>query len=79
MRIHRVDWYHHLPLHVKGILDTLKGAGHEAYLVGGSVRDLWLGLQPKDFDLVSGATPDEVEALFPRTEGVGRAFGIMIV
>ena len=79
MRTHRVDWYHHLPAHVKGILTTLQKAGHEAYLVGGSVRDLWLGLPPKDFDLVSGATPDEVEKLFPRTEGVGRQFGIMIV
>jgi tRNA nucleotidyltransferase/poly(A) polymerase len=74
-----VDWYHHLPRHVKGILDTLANAGFESYLVGGCVRDLWLGLAPKDFDLVSSATPDEVEKLFPRTEGVGRQFGIMIV
>lgn len=64
---------------MKGILETLRGAGHEAYLVGGCVRDLWLGLKPKDFDLVSSATPDEIEKLFPRTEGVGRQFGIMIV
>ncbi|MFK9781031.1 polynucleotide adenylyltransferase, partial [Escherichia coli] len=55
------------------------GAGFDAYLVGGCVRDLWLGLKPKDFDLVSSATPDEVEKLFPRTEGVGKQFGIMIV
>lgn len=79
MRTHRVDWYHHLPPHVKGILTTLQNAGHEAYCVGGCVRDLWLGLAPKDFDLVSSATPDEVEKLLPRTEGVGRQFGIMIV
>lgn len=79
MRTHRVDWYHHLPQYVKEILETLQGAGFEAYVVGGSVRDLFLGLQPKDFDLVSSATPDEVEKLFPRTEGVGRQFGIMIV
>jgi tRNA nucleotidyltransferase/poly(A) polymerase len=64
---------------VKGILETLRGAGHEAYLVGGCVRDLWLGLEPKDFDLASSATPDELEKLFPRTEGIGRKFGIMIV
>ncbi len=79
MRTHRVDWYHLLPQYVKEILSTLQAAGHEAYVVGGSVRDLWLGLQPKDYDLVSSATPDEVEKLFPRTEGVGRQFGIMIV
>jgi poly(A) polymerase len=79
MRAHGVDWYHHLPKSVKGILETLQKAGFEAYVVGGCVRDLWLSLPPKDFDLVSGATPDEVEKLFPRTEGVGRQFGIMIV
>ena len=79
MRTFGVDWYHHLPPHVKGILGTLHGAGHEAYLVGGAVRDLWLGLGPKDFDLASSATPEEVEQLFTRTESVGRQFGIMIV
>jgi tRNA nucleotidyltransferase/poly(A) polymerase len=79
MRSHGVDWYHHLSPAVRGILDTLRGAGHDAYLVGGCVRDLWLGLNPKDIDLVSSATPDEIERLFPRTEGIGRQFGIMIV
>ncbi|MGZ3654134.1 MAG: CCA tRNA nucleotidyltransferase, partial [Bdellovibrionota bacterium] len=79
MRTHGVDWYHHLSPAVKGILETLRNAGHDAFLVGGCVRDLWLGLKPKDFDLVSSATPDEIEKLFPRTEDVGRQFGIMIV
>ncbi|HEY8278637.1 MAG TPA: CCA tRNA nucleotidyltransferase [Bdellovibrionota bacterium] len=79
MRTHRVDWYHHLPPHVKGILTTLQSAGFESYVVGGSVRDLWLGLKPKDFDLASSATPEEIEKLFARTEDVGRQFGIMIV
>ncbi len=79
MRTHRVDWYHHLPLHVKTILTTLQEAGHDAYLVGGAVRDLWIGAKPKDFDLASSATPQELENLFPRTEGVGRQFGIMII
>ncbi len=79
MRTHSVDWYHHLPAHVKEILATLQGAGFEAYIAGGAVRDLWMGLKPKDFDLASSATPEEVEKLFPRTEGVGKQFGIMIV
>jgi poly(A) polymerase len=79
MKTYSVDWYHHLPEHAKGILETLQNAGFEAYAVGGCVRDLWLGLQPKDFDIVSSATPEEVEKLFPRTEGVGRQFGIMVV
>ncbi len=64
---------------MKEILRILQTAGFEAYVAGGAVRDLWLGLQPKDYDLASSATPEELERLFPRTEGVGRQFGIMIV
>lgn len=74
-----VEWYHHLPSHVKEILSRLESEGHKAYVAGGAVRDLWLGLKPKDFDLVSDASPEQIEALFPKTLGVGRAFGIMIV
>ena len=48
-------------------------------MVGGAVRDLYLGVEPKDFDLVSDATAEEVEQLFPKTLGVGRQFGIMVV
>lgn len=79
MRSYDVEWYHHLPSHVKEILDRLKGAGRKAFVVGGAVRDLWLGKKPKDFDLVSEATPDEIEKLFSKTLDVGRSFGIMIV
>jgi len=74
-----VEWYHHLPSHVKEILGRLESNGHKAYVVGGSVRDLWLGTKPKDFDLVSDASPEQIEALFPKTLDVGRSFGIMIV
>jgi poly(A) polymerase len=79
MRSYDVEWYHHLPSHVKEILDRLHGAGRKAFVVGGAVRDLWLGKEPKDFDLVSEATPEEIEKLFPKTLDVGRSFGIMIV
>src|SRR6218665_1336476 len=79
MRSYDVEWYHHLPSHVKEILDRLQGAGRKAFVVGGAVRDLWLGRKPKDFDIVSEATPEEIEKLFPKTLDVGRAFGIMIV
>lgn len=61
------------------IARTLGDAGHRTWLVGGCVRDLVLGHEPKDLDLVSSATPDEVEALFPRTVAVGKAFGVMRV
>jgi tRNA nucleotidyltransferase/poly(A) polymerase len=79
MKSYDVEWYHHLPPHVKEILSRLRGAGRRAYVVGGAVRDLWRGEEPKDFDLVSEATPEEIEKLFPKTLDVGRAFGIMIV
>jgi tRNA nucleotidyltransferase/poly(A) polymerase len=58
---------------------VLSQAGHRAWLVGGCVRDLVLGRSPHDLDLVSKATPDEVQGLFPRTVAVGKAFGVMRV
>ncbi len=54
-------------------------AGRRAYLVGGCVRDLALEVVPKDVDLATAATPDEIEALFARTAAVGRAFGTVLV
>lgn len=57
----------------------LREAGHVGLVVGGAVRDLILGRVPKDVDMVTDARPDQVEALFERTLGVGRAFGIMVV
>jgi tRNA nucleotidyltransferase (CCA-adding enzyme) len=58
---------------------VLGKAGHRAWLVGGCVRDLALGQPVNDLDLVSAATPDEVQQLFPRTVAVGKAFGVMRV
>ena len=57
----------------------LAEAGHRVWLVGGAVRDLALGRQPKDLDLASPALPDEVERLFDRTVSVGREFGTVLV
>ncbi len=79
MMSYDVEWYHHLPLPVKEILQTLKSHGRKAFVVGGAVRDLWLGVEPKDFDLVSEATPEEIARWFPKTLDVGKAFGIMVV
>ena len=56
------------------VLQTLTDAGHAAYLVGGGVRDLLLGLEPKDFDVATGATPDAVRGLFRRSRLIGRRF-----
>lgn len=52
--------------HALTILKVLQEAGHTAYLVGGGVRDLLLGLHPKDFDISTSARPDEIKKLFQR-------------
>lgn len=56
------------------VLYRLKEAGFQAFLVGGCVRDLMLGRQPKDFDVATNALPDEVRALFRNCRLVGRRF-----
>jgi len=57
------------------VLYGLKRAGYEAYLVGGCVRDLLLGLEPKDFDVVTNAEPEEIKAVFKRNcQLIGRRF-----
>ncbi len=61
------------------IVSLLQRNGHVAYFAGGSVRDMLLGRKPKDVDIVTSATPDEVEALFPRTVPVGKQFGVVLV
>ena len=61
------------------IVSRLRAAGHQAYLVGGCVRDLLLGRQPKDFDVATDARPDRVAELFERSEQVGAHFGVVLV
>ncbi len=61
------------------VVSTLKEAGHEAYIVGGAVRDLLVGRRPKDFDVATNATPEEVKGLFRRAFIVGRRFRIVHV
>lgn len=58
---------------------TLQQAGFKAYVVGGAVRDLIAGIEPKDFDVATDATPDEVRALFRRSRIIGRRFQIVHV
>lgn len=62
-----------------GVVRTLKQAGFEAYIVGGAVRDLMLGLAPKDFDVATNATPEQVKGLFRRAFIIGRRFRIVHV
>jgi len=61
------------------IVRHLRELGHEAYFAGGCVRDLLLGVEPKDFDVATSATPDRVQGAFPRTEAVGAVFGVVLV
>lgn len=58
------------------VVETLEDAGYQAYLVGGCVRDLLLGKSPKDFDVATSATPEEVKRVFRRARLVGRRFRI---
>ena len=60
-------------------IKKLRGAGHQAYLVGGCVRDLLLGQKPKDFDISTDARPDRIMDLFPRSGRVGASFGVVLV
>ncbi|MCW5234527.1 polynucleotide adenylyltransferase PcnB [Verminephrobacter eiseniae] len=61
------------------VVATLKQAGFAAYIVGGAVRDLLLGLRPKDFDVATDATPEQVKSLFRRAFIIGRRFRIVHV
>jgi poly(A) polymerase len=61
------------------IVRRLRGAGHEAYLAGGCVRDQLLGREPLDFDVATGAPPETVRGLSSRTVPVGVHFGVILV
>ena len=61
------------------IVERLQRAGHEAFWVGGCVRDMLLGKEPQDYDVATSARPEEVERLFPRTVAVGKSFGVVRV
>jgi len=61
------------------ICGILRGAGHQAYLVGGCVRDILLGREPSDYDVSTDATPERIQELFPRSLAVGAKFGVIVV
>ncbi len=61
------------------VVRTLQEAGHQAFIVGGAVRDLLVGRRPKDFDVATDATPEQVKALFRRAFIIGRRFRIVHV
>lgn len=68
-----------LPEKVKFVIDTIVGAGFEAYAVGGCIRDSILGREPNDWDVTTSATPEQVKALFRRTIDTGIQHGTVTV
>ena len=60
------------------IIKKLRKAGFEAYWAGGCVRDILLGIKPKDFDIVTSAKPDEIENIIEHTIPVGKQFGVIL-
>lgn len=68
-----------IPGYVRDVLQVLQGAGHQAFLVGGCVRDVLRGLPPKDFDVATSARPEAVLALFPKTVPTGLQHGTVTV
>src|SRR5262245_30661323 len=61
------------------VVRTLRERGHQAYFVGGCVRDLLLKREPADFDIATDATPEQVMGIFPDTYAVGAQFGVVLV
>lgn len=61
------------------LICNLREQGFQAYLVGGCVRDLLLGREPKDYDVATDATPEQVMTIFPETYAVGVQFGVVLV
>ena len=68
-----------VPKEVLKICSVLDSHGYKAWLAGGCVRDSILGIKPKDFDIATDATPEQVEGLFEKTVSVGKSFGVIRV
>ena len=77
-KAHRID-PHLLSKNAVKVTHTLQQAGYEAFIVGGAVRDLALGIGPKDFDVATNATPEQVQKLFRKARLIGRRFQIVHV
>ncbi|HEY3973889.1 MAG TPA: CCA tRNA nucleotidyltransferase [Candidatus Sulfotelmatobacter sp.] len=73
------DFGRHLRDFSTSIIQILRQQGFQAYLVGGCVRDLLLGREPKDYDVATNARPEQVMRIFPETYAVGVQFGVVLV
>src|SRR5262249_15332823 len=70
------DW---VDPHAVGIVRALQKNGFTTYLVGGCVRDLLLGIHPKDFDIATTAKPNEVKSIIHRAYVIGKRFRLVLV
>src|SRR5207253_8683359 len=61
------------------VIRELRRLGHEAYLVGGCVRDMVMGIEPTDYDIATSTKPEEIVKIVPRTESIGAQFGVILV
>ena len=61
------------------IVKTLRESGFKAFFAGGCVRDMIMGISPKDYDITTNAKPEEVKKLFRRTIDIGAKFGVTII
>lgn len=68
-----------IPKKVKYILEKLNKRGYEAYIVGGCVRDTYMGVIPKDWDITTNAIPEEIKKIFPHTVDTGIKHGTVTV
>ena len=68
-----------IDFHAREIIDSLNKSGFKAYLVGGCIRDLVLNKNPKDFDVVTDATPEQIKKAIPRSRIIGRRFKLVHV
>ncbi len=75
-----IERTHTLPIPVRETLTALEQAGFEAFVVGGSVRDLLLGREPKDWDITTNAVPEEIQKIFPESfyENVFGTVGVKV-
>ncbi len=79
MKLYKIDFSSQIPEEVKEVVFKLLRRGYVAYLVGGCVRDLLLNLRPKDYDVSTSATPQQVLEIFPKSRLIGRRFPIVWV
>ena len=68
-----------IPSRVIEVMDVLQRAGFQAYVVGGAVRDIFLGRVPVDYDIATDARPEQVKSLFPRVIPTGEKYGTVTV